>query len=130
MGVSPINTLVPALPAGASTTLAVQMTSPDEAGIYESQWRLATPTGVFFGDPIWSIVTVEPSGTMALTQQLSNLNCQSLVHSTSPPPPPRPTSPTDAQLTVVNSRSVLSRRMVGLETPQSMDAMEDEDDMN
>ena len=31
--------------------------------MYESQWRMATHSGDFFGDIIWVILTVEPAGT-------------------------------------------------------------------
>lgn len=54
--------------------ISLRMRSPAEAGIYESQWRMATATGELFGDIIWVILTVEPSGTLALTQQLSNFH--------------------------------------------------------
>ena len=45
-----------------------------EPGIYESKWRMSTPSGTFFGDTIWVIITVERSGTMALTQQMNSFN--------------------------------------------------------
>ena len=50
------------------------MRSPQEPGINESQWHMATHTGDFFGDIIWVILTVEPTGTLALTQQLNNFH--------------------------------------------------------
>jgi hypothetical protein len=56
------------------TDLSLRMRSPAEAGIYESHWRMSTHTGDFFGDVIWVILTVEPAGTLALTQQLSNFH--------------------------------------------------------
>ena len=134
MNVSSIATIVPLLSPGATSNLTVQMTAPTEPGIYESQWRLATPTGKFFGDPIWSIVQVEPSGTLAVTQQLNNLHC--VPNSANPAqtatntialPPPRPTSPTD-RLPVVNSRSVLSRGLDSSGQGSTMETM-DEDEM-
>ena len=42
--------------------------SPEAAGIYESRWRMSSPTTGCFGDTIWVILTVEASGTMGLTQ--------------------------------------------------------------
>lgn len=121
---------IPPLNGGGTTNITIQMTSPVEPGIYESQWRLSTPSGVFFGDPIWSIVTVDPSGTLALTQQLSNLSANfqpsfSAVQA-------RPTSPTDAQCPVVNSRSVLSRMAHGLDTSNQSapDDMEQDQEMS
>ncbi len=56
------------------TDLSLRMRSPQEPGIYESQWRMATHGGDFFGDIIWVILTVEPTGTLALTQQLNNFH--------------------------------------------------------
>ena len=54
--------------------ISVEMRAPDAPGIYESKWRMSTPTGAFFGDPIFVIITVEPGGTLALTQQMSNFH--------------------------------------------------------
>merc|ERR1711963_681421 len=45
VGVFLPNVTIPTLAAGSSTNLTIQMTSPTEPGMYESQWRLATPTG-------------------------------------------------------------------------------------
>ena len=56
------------------TDLSLSMRSPQEPGINESQWHMATHTGDFFGDIIWVILTVEPTGTLALTQQLNNFH--------------------------------------------------------
>jgi len=127
---------IPPVAAGCSTNLTVQLTSPHENGIYESLWRLATPTGVFFGDPIWSIVTVDSGGTMALTQQLNQLSClpPHLASSNTPPPrAPRPTSPTDAQFPALTSRNLLSR-ISGLDNPGNVPGeqgpMEEDDQMD
>ena len=54
--------------------VSVQMTSPREPGIYESKWRMSTAAGNFFGDIIWVILTVEPSGTLAITQEMNKFN--------------------------------------------------------
>jgi len=135
MNVSSIATIVPLLGGGTTSNITVQMTAPTEPGIYESQWRLVTSTGKFFGDPIWSIVQVDPSGTLAVTQQLNNLHCVSsnvnpsalTAMNSIAPPPPRPTSPTD-RLPVVNSRSVLSRGLDSSGQGSTMETM-DEDEM-
>ena len=50
------------------------MTSPCNPGIYESKWRMSTATGNFFGEQIWVIISVEVSGTLAITQQMSKLD--------------------------------------------------------
>ena len=54
--------------------LSVEMQSPAEPGIYEAKYRMSTAGGIFFGDSIWVIITVNPAGTLALTQQLNNFN--------------------------------------------------------
>jgi hypothetical protein len=59
---------------GQKTDISLRMRSPAEPGIYESQWRMATHFGDVFGDIIWVILTVEPAGTLALTQQLDNFH--------------------------------------------------------
>ena len=56
------------------TDLSVQMTSPKDPGIYESKWRMSTAAGNFFGDTIWVILTVEPAGTLAITQGMNKFN--------------------------------------------------------
>lgn len=65
-----VNPLLPWQKADVS----VELRSPGEAGIYESKWRMSTANGVFFGDTIWVIITVEPAGTLALTQQMNNFS--------------------------------------------------------
>ncbi|KAJ1525902.1 hypothetical protein ONE63_009091 [Megalurothrips usitatus] len=58
----------------AVTDISVEMRSPPTPGIYQSKWRMVTPTGSYFGDVIWVILTVAEGGTLALTQQLSHLS--------------------------------------------------------
>lgn len=67
---------IPVRPVGPGCTmdLNVDMVSPERPGIYESKWRMSTPSGSYFGDVIWVILTVAEGGTMALTQQLSHLS--------------------------------------------------------
>ena len=150
-GVRSVSISVPAVAAGASTNFSVQMTSPSESGIYESQWRLATPTGVFFGDPIWSIVNVDAAGTLALTQQLNafqafggssmapNVLNPFTANSVSDPLPPRPSSPTDAHLVDISPRNVLSRFVnsdpsaamtMAMTSSEPTTTMEDDEEMN
>eukprot|EP00096_Caligus_rogercresseyi_P004774 TRINITY_DN19239_c0_g1_i1.p1 TRINITY_DN19239_c0_g1~~TRINITY_DN19239_c0_g1_i1.p1 ORF type:complete len:251 (+),score=77.30 TRINITY_DN19239_c0_g1_i1:77-754(+) len=54
--------------------LSLRMTSPPAPGIYEAKWRMATPSGLYFGDPIFVIISVELGGTLALTQQLNDFS--------------------------------------------------------
>ncbi|KAG1672876.1 hypothetical protein GQR58_015797 [Nymphon striatum] len=57
-----------------TTDLSIEMISPSEPGIYESQWRMCTSSGYFFGDIIWVILTVSEAGLLGLTQQMSSFN--------------------------------------------------------
>lgn len=41
--------IVNALTPGQVTDVSVEMHSPSNTGVYQSQWRLSTPTGLFFG---------------------------------------------------------------------------------
>lgn len=140
MGVRSVSISVPALAAGASSNFSVQMTSPAEVGIYESQWRIATPNGVFFGDPIWSIVNVDAAGTLALTQQLNAFKAFDEDGSSMTPvlnpftansvSTPRPSSPTDAQLEDISPRNILTSRFATTQDQASAVKMEDDEEMN
>merc|ERR1711972_769894 len=66
--------LVEPLEPYTATDISIEMTSPSDPGIYESKWRMSTATGNFFGDTIWVIITVEPAGTMAITQQFQRMD--------------------------------------------------------
>ena len=145
MGVRSVSISVPALAAGASSNFSVQMTSPAEVGIYEQQWRIATPNGVFFGDPIWSIVNVDSAGTLALTQQLNAFKAFDEDGSSMTPvlnpftansvSTPRPSSPTDAQLEDISPRNILTSRLAAQDQAASSHSeasvkMEDDEEMN
>nr|CAG4642011.1 EOG090X0CQ9 [Eurycercus lamellatus] len=65
---------VRALYPGEIADISVDMSSPDQPGMYESKWRMATPGGSYFGDTIWVILSVAEGGTLALTQQLTHFN--------------------------------------------------------
>lgn len=54
--------------------LTITLISPSEVGQFKSQFCLCTPTGSTFGPIIWSVVDVSLAGTLALTQQLTQLN--------------------------------------------------------
>ncbi|EFN77392.1 uncharacterized protein C6orf106 homolog [Harpegnathos saltator] len=72
MGVTRI--AVPPLGPKETTELSVTLSSPSEAGVYQSKWRMMTATGIYFGEVIWVIITVNECGTLALTQQLHQLS--------------------------------------------------------
>lgn len=65
---------VAAINPGEKCTITVQLASPAETGSFQTKWRLCTPNGSHFGDTIWAIVQVTPTGTLAITQQLSDLH--------------------------------------------------------
>ena len=41
--------LVDALKPGEMTDVSIEMGSPSTTGIYHGQWRMSTPTGLYFG---------------------------------------------------------------------------------
>lgn len=66
---------VPPLGPSSSTELCLQMSTPSQLGMYQSSWRMTTPTGAYFGDVICLIVTVvDEESTNQLTDQLLHLN--------------------------------------------------------
>ncbi|KAL3842326.1 hypothetical protein ACJMK2_020354 [Sinanodonta woodiana] len=73
--------IVDMIPPGEETNVSVEMQSPASPGVYQSQWRMNTPTGLFFGDPIWVIITVEENGLLGVTQQLSKIGNDFVRHS-------------------------------------------------
>jgi hypothetical protein len=70
---------VPSIAPNDTHILTINLVSPVEFGQFKSQFCLCTPTGVTFGPIIWSVVDVSAAGTLALTQQLTQL------HTSSPP---------------------------------------------
>jgi len=91
---------VPPLPPTAVTQLSLTMTSPATPGIFQSKWRMITPTGSYFGDVIWLIVTVVDEDTNRLSDQLLHLNVLG-----APPQPPHANtfSPTPTHLNFQDS---------------------------
>ncbi|KAM6977969.1 protein ILRUN-like [Aplochiton taeniatus] len=56
--------------------VSVQMRSPVAPGMYQGQWRMSTATGLFYGDVIWVILSVEVGGLLGVTQQLSSFQAE------------------------------------------------------
>ncbi|XP_063064684.1 protein ILRUN [Engraulis encrasicolus] len=56
--------------------VSVQMRSPATPGMYQGQWRMCTATGLFYGDVIWVILSVEVGGLLGVTQQLSSFQAE------------------------------------------------------
>ena len=145
MGVISTSISVPALRVGECANVSVQMKSPESPGTFDSEWRLCSPNGVFFGDSIFCIVSVEPCGTLALTQQLNafNVNPNSANETIQQNPfemsnivsmAPRPVSPTDAQVSDVSPRNVLSRIVSNQDLMSNVSAppprIDEDDEMN
>jgi hypothetical protein len=85
--------LVDALPAGETTDVSIEMRSPENNGFHQGQWRMCTPTGMFFGgrylwvalfiyflhasyfvEVIWVILQVDEGGMLGVTQQFSQVD--------------------------------------------------------
>lgn len=65
--------LVPVLPPNDTTIVSVDVLSPVTFGLFVTKWYLCTPNGTRFGETITSTIDVCTSGTLAITQQLSQL---------------------------------------------------------
>ncbi len=59
--------IVRALEPDEETDVSTQLTSPEQCGMYQSQYRVFTPNGTPFGDPIWLIFKVEQGGVLGMT---------------------------------------------------------------
>ena len=66
----PIKELIP----NETCDLNLELISPEECGIYSCQLRFYTEDDRPFGDEIFIICTVEQTGIMGITQQLTNVN--------------------------------------------------------
>ncbi|CAH1131514.1 unnamed protein product [Ceutorhynchus assimilis] len=80
---------LPPLQPGHGIHVAIVMNSPTVPGIYQSKWRACTPSGSYFGDAMWTILTVVEQGTIELTEQLSHFNELGAI----PPLEPQVTNP-------------------------------------
>ncbi|XP_052900367.1 protein ILRUN [Anopheles moucheti] len=68
---------VPSLPPNDTVSVSVQLVSPSTEGFFETVWSIYTPNGTSFGENITSRIEVSLDGTMAVTQQFSNLQTNS-----------------------------------------------------
>lgn len=64
---------VPSLSPKETIEFGMTFTSPRELGVHQCKMRMMTVNGSYFGDIIWVIVTVSESGTLAVTQQLNDV---------------------------------------------------------
>jgi hypothetical protein len=44
------------LEPGQEADISVDMESPVTTGVYQSQWRMSTPTGLFFGGKVFRLI--------------------------------------------------------------------------
>lgn len=79
---------MPSIAPQETYVLTISLVSPNDAvGQFKSQFCLCTPNGATFGPIIWSVVDVATSGTLSLTQQLTQL------HTSNPQPQEQPIGP-------------------------------------
>ncbi len=73
---SPYETTVQVNPLEAESEfdISIELKSPEQCGIYQSQYRLFTANNVPFGDPIWLVLNVEQGGVLGICQQLNSVN--------------------------------------------------------
>jgi hypothetical protein len=69
---------VPAIAPRDTHIITINLVSPAEIGQFKSQFCLCTPSGLTFGQ-IWSVIDVSLSGTISLTQQLTQLHTSSQI---------------------------------------------------
>ncbi|EHB13830.1 hypothetical protein GW7_12569 [Heterocephalus glaber] len=58
------------------TDVSVQRCSPSRTGMYQGQWRMCAATGIYNGDVMWMILSVEVGGLLGVTQQLSSFEME------------------------------------------------------
>lgn len=75
--------MVERLEPGACSNISIDMISPIEVGLHQSQWRMCTSNGLFFGDCIWVILQVDEGGLLGVTQLLSQFGCSEFDNSVS-----------------------------------------------
>ncbi|BFZ04843.1 hypothetical protein BsWGS_07882 [Bradybaena similaris] len=68
--------MVDPLDPGQTADVHVEMRSPSSNGVYVSMWRMATPTGSYFGEVITVQLVVADGGLLGITQQMSRIGGQ------------------------------------------------------
>jgi hypothetical protein len=59
MAAAPLQALYPAR-AGTQATIRIVFTAPQQAGLYQSQWKAMNPDGLVFGDAFYIQIAVTP----------------------------------------------------------------------
>lgn len=57
---------VSALNPDEESDISIELTSPDQCEMYQSQYRVFTSNGTPFGDSIWLILKVEQGGVLGM----------------------------------------------------------------
>lgn len=73
---------LPPLAPGQLHDINVDLISPSEPGVYQSQWQICTPNGIISADTIWVVIKVEHGGVLGITQQMSTFATTSDVNNT------------------------------------------------
>lgn len=68
---------VPAILPNETVPVSVQLVTPPEEGVFETVWVTYSPNGTSFGEEIVSRLEISLAGTMAVTQQFSQLETHS-----------------------------------------------------
>lgn len=84
-------TLPSAVAAGAVLDISVTMTAPTTAGKVQSNWRMSTAGGQYFGNEVYVIIVVGGSTITATTNAATNTSAPATATST-PSPTPSPTA--------------------------------------
>ena len=87
-------TLPSAVAAGAVVDISVAMTAPTAAGKVQSNWRMSTAGGQYFGNEVYVIVVVGGTAATATTGAATNTSAPATATSTSTPTPTATTQTT------------------------------------
>lgn len=75
---------LPGLAPNDTTLVTVDLISPPAMGPFSTKWNTCTANGTQFGETIISVIDVCERGTLAITQQLSQLQSASDVEDSKP----------------------------------------------
>ncbi|XP_058127319.1 protein ILRUN [Anopheles ziemanni] len=89
---------VPAILPNETVPVSVQLVSPPQEGVFETVWVTYNPNGTSFGEEIISRLEVSLDGTMAVTQQFSQLETISGSDVNFEPAETQPNEPDDSDM--------------------------------
>ncbi|XWS47643.1 hypothetical protein CRYUN_Cryun13aG0001700 [Craigia yunnanensis] len=79
------------VPVDGELDIAVDFTAPKLPGQYVSYWRMASQSGIKFGQPVWVLIHVDASLKDTVSDNLQNLNF-----------PPESSGPRDSEIVDMN----------------------------